>query len=42
MLDDYSATLSPGSPQPFAAINAEIARGHQLADAIERITFANR
>lgn len=39
LLDDYSATPS-SSPQTFAAI-AEIARGHQLADAIERIATAD-
>lgn len=39
VLDDYSATLFSSSPQTFAAIDAEIARGHQLADAIERIAF---
>jgi hypothetical protein len=38
----YSATLFSSSPQTFAAIDAEIARGHQLADAIERIAFADR
>jgi conjugal transfer ATP-binding protein TraC len=42
VLDNYSATLFSSSPQTFAAIDAEIARGHQLADAIERIAFANR
>jgi conjugal transfer ATP-binding protein TraC len=42
VLDDYSATLFSSSPQTFAAIDAEITRGHQLADAIERIAFANR
>jgi conjugal transfer ATP-binding protein TraC len=42
VLDDYSATLFSSSPQTFAAIDAEIARGHQLADAIERIAFAAR
>ena len=42
VLDDYSATLFSSSPQTFAAIDAEIARGYQLADAIERIAFANR
>ncbi|OYZ12565.1 MAG: type-IV secretion system protein TraC [Novosphingobium sp. 28-62-57] len=42
VLDDYSATLFSSSPQTFAAIDAEIARGHQLADAIERIAFADR
>jgi conjugal transfer ATP-binding protein TraC len=42
VLDDYSATLFSSSPQTFAAIDAEIARGHQLADAIERIAFAGR
>ena len=41
VLDDYSATLFSSSPQTFAAIDAEIARGHQLADAIERIAFPN-
>jgi len=41
VLDDYSATLFSSSPQTFAAIDAEIARGHQLADAIERIAFAD-
>jgi conjugal transfer ATP-binding protein TraC len=39
VLDDYSATLFSSSPETFAAIDAEIARGHQLADAIERIAF---
>ena len=39
VLDAYSATLFSSSPQTFAAIDAEIARGHQLADAIERIAF---
>ncbi len=39
VLDDYSATLFSSSPQTFAAIDAELARGHQLADAIERIAF---
>lgn len=39
VLDDYSATLFSSSPATFAAIDAEIARGHQLADAIERIAF---
>ena len=39
VLDDYSATLFSSSPQTFAAIDAEIARGHQLADAIERVAF---
>jgi len=42
VLDDYSATLFSSSPQTFAAIDAEIARGHQLADAIERIAHPNR
>jgi conjugal transfer ATP-binding protein TraC len=42
VLDDYSATLFSSSPQTFAAIDGEIARGHQLADAIERIAFADR
>ena len=42
VLDDYSATLFSSSPQTFAAIDAEIARGHQLADAIETIAFATR
>jgi hypothetical protein len=37
-----AATLFSSSPQTFAAIDAEIARGHQLADAIERIAFAGR
>ena len=37
--DDYSATLFSSSPATFAAIDAEMARGHQLADAIERIAF---
>ena len=40
VLDDYSATLFSSSPKTFAAIDAEIARGHQLADAIERIAFS--
>ena len=39
VLDDYSATLFSSSPQTFTAIDAELARGHQLADAIERIAF---
>ena len=39
VLDDYSATLFSSSPATFAAIDAEVARGHQLADAIERIAF---
>ena len=39
VLDDYSATLFSSSPATFAAIDAEIARGHTLADAIERIAF---
>ncbi|MFC0590796.1 type IV secretion system protein TraC [Novosphingobium aquiterrae] len=39
VLDDYSATLFSSSPATFAAIDAEIARGLQLADAIERIAF---
>jgi conjugal transfer ATP-binding protein TraC len=39
VLDDYSATLFSSSPATVAAIEAEIARGHQLADAIERIAF---
>ncbi|MBA4162552.1 MAG: type-IV secretion system protein TraC, partial [Novosphingobium sp.] len=39
VLDDYSATLFSSSPATFAAIDAEMARGHQLADAIERIAF---
>lgn len=41
VLDKYSATLFSSSPQTFAAIDAELARGHQLADAIERIAFPN-
>lgn len=39
VLDDYSSVLFSSSPETFAAIDAEIARGHQLADAIERIAF---
>ena len=39
VLDDYSATLFSSSPATFAAIDAEIARGHTLADAIECIAF---
>jgi conjugal transfer ATP-binding protein TraC len=42
VLDDYSATLFSSSPQTFAAIDAEIARGFPLADAIERIAHPNR
>jgi conjugal transfer ATP-binding protein TraC len=41
VLDDYSATLFSSSPATFAAIDAEVARGHQLAEAIERIAFQN-
>ena len=40
VLDDYSAALFSSSPATFAAIDAEVARGHDLADAIERIAFA--
>jgi len=39
VLDEYSSTLFSSSPDTFAAIDAEVARGHQLADAIERIAF---
>lgn len=39
VLDDYSATLFSSSPDTFAKIDAELARGMQLADAIERIAF---
>jgi conjugal transfer ATP-binding protein TraC len=39
VLDDYSATLFSSSPDTFAKIDAELARGAQLADAIERIAF---
>ncbi|MEO0031629.1 MAG: type secretion system protein TraC [Pseudomonadota bacterium] len=39
VLDRYSATLYSSSPATFAAIDAEVARGHQLADAIEAIAF---
>ena len=39
VLDPFSATLFSSSPGTFAAIEHEIARGHQLADAIERIAF---
>lgn len=39
VLDVYSATLFSSSPETFAAIDAEVARGHQLADAIEQIAF---
>jgi conjugal transfer ATP-binding protein TraC len=39
VLDAYSSTLFSSSPDTFAAIDAEVARGHQLADAIERIAF---
>ena len=39
VLDPFSATVFSSSPATFAAIEAEIARGHQLADAIERIAF---
>ncbi|MBC2668236.1 type IV secretion system protein TraC [Novosphingobium piscinae] len=41
VLDPFSATLFSSSPQTVAAIDAELARGHQLADAIERIAFPN-
>lgn len=39
VLDDYSATLFSSSPDTFAKIDAELARGMQLAEAIERIAF---
>lgn len=39
VLDAYSSTLFSSSPDTFAAIDAEVARGHQLAEAIERIAF---
>ncbi len=39
VLDEYSATLFSSSPETFAAIDAEVSRGHQLADAIEQIAF---
>jgi conjugal transfer ATP-binding protein TraC len=39
VLDQYSATLFSSSPATFAAIDGELARGHALADAIERIAF---
>lgn len=39
VLDEYSATLFSSSPETFAAIDAEVARGHQLAEAIEQIAF---
>ena len=39
VLDPYSAAVFSSSPHTFAAIEAEIARGHTLADAIERIAF---
>ena len=42
ILDDFSATLFSSSPDTFAAIDAEIARGHQLAEAIERIAFPDK
>lgn len=42
VLDEYSATLFSSSPETFAAIDAEVARGHQLADAIEQIAFGQR
>ncbi|WP_421837574.1 type IV secretion system protein TraC [Novosphingobium sp.] len=41
-LDPYSATLFSSSPQTVADIDAEIARGHQLADAIARIAFPDQ
>lgn len=39
VLDGYSATLFSSSPDTFAKIDAELARGMQLAEAIERIAF---
>lgn len=39
VLDQYSATLFSSSPATIAAIDGELARGHALADAIERIAF---
>ena len=42
VLDPYSATLFSSSPQTVASIDAEIARGHQLADAIARIAFPDQ
>lgn len=42
VLDPYSATLFSSSPQTVADIDAEIARGHQLADAIARIAFPDQ
>jgi conjugal transfer ATP-binding protein TraC len=42
VLDPYSATLFSSSPQTVADIDAEIARGHQLADAIAHIAFPDQ
>jgi conjugal transfer ATP-binding protein TraC len=34
--------LFSSSPATFAAIDGELARGHALADAIERIAFPDQ
>ncbi len=41
VLDPYSAALFSSSPATYAAIQTEIARGTQLAEAIECIAFAH-
>jgi conjugal transfer ATP-binding protein TraC len=39
VLDPYSATLFSSSPKTFAAIDALIAEGLSIDEAIERIAF---
>lgn len=41
VLDPYSATLYSSSPRVFSAIEALVGQGVPLADAIERIAFAD-
>jgi conjugal transfer ATP-binding protein TraC len=42
VLDPFSATLYSSSPQVFARIEAQVAAGASMADAIEAVAYAGR
>jgi conjugal transfer ATP-binding protein TraC len=42
VLDPFSATLYSSSPQVFAQIEAQVAGGASMANAIEAVAYAGR
>jgi conjugal transfer ATP-binding protein TraC len=42
VLDPFSATLYSSSPATFAKIEAQVANGRTMAEAIERVAYPDK